>query len=340
MGILSFVKSQFIEVIEWLDPTQDTIVYRFPVQGQEIKMGAQLVVRESQVAVFIHNGTLTDVFSPGTHTLSTENMPVITKLNSWKFGFNSPFKAEVYFVSTKQFTDRKWGTSNPVLLRDAEFGAVRIRAFGAYSFRVKDAGRFIKEVSGTDGNFETEDIEGQIKHQLVSSFTDLVAEAKVPLLDLAAKYDELGKAMKDKLAAELLDSYGLELAKFIIENVSMPPELEEVMDKRIKMNILGDPNRYMQFQAADALTIAAGTPNSGMGLGMGMGGGMAMGGMMQSAMQPAQQAMQQAPAAAPPAAAPAGGPAPTAAGAKFCSNCGHGLAGGAKFCTECGSKIG
>lgn len=339
MGILNFVKSQFIEVIEWLDPTQDTIVYRFPVHGQEIKMGAQLIVRESQQAVFINNGLMTDVFAPGTHTLSTQNMPVLTKLNSWKYGFNSPFKAEVYFVNTKQFTDRKWGTSNPVLLRDAEFGAVRIRAFGAYSFRVKDPGKFIKEVSGTDGTFETEEIEGQIKHTLVSSFTDLVAEQKIPLLDLASKYDEMGKAMKDKLAAELLESYGLELAKFIIENVSMPPELEAVMDQKIKMNILGDPNRYMQFQVADSLPIAAGTANSGMGMGMGIGGGFAMGGAVGGMIQQSMQApsQQQAPAA------PAGGPAATAAtaaGAKFCGNCGTGLTAGSKFCTECGSKVG
>ena len=332
MGILNFVKSQFIEVIEWLDPTQDTIVYRFPVQGQEIKMGAQLIVRESQQAVFINNGQLTDVFLPGTHTLSTQNMPVLTKLNSWKYGFSSPFKAEVYFVSTKQFTDRKWGTPNPVLLRDAEFGAVRVRAFGEYSFRVKDAAKFIKEVSGTDGNFESEEIEGQIKHTLVSSFTNLVAAAKVALLDLAAHYDELGKAMKDKLAQELLDSYGLELAKFIIENVSMPAELEAVMDQKIKMNILGDANRYMQFQVADSLPIAAGTSNSGLGMGMGIGGGFAMGGAVGGMIQQSMTAT--------PASAPAGAPAATAAGAKFCSNCGTGLTAGSKFCTECGSKIG
>jgi membrane protease subunit (stomatin/prohibitin family) len=338
MGILNFVKSQFIEVIEWLDPTQDTIVYRFPVQGQEIKMGAQLVVRESQQAVFINQGALTDVFSPGTHTLSTQNLPVLTKLNAWKYGFNSPFKAEVYFVSTKLFTDRKWGTSNPVLVRDAEFGAVRLRAFGAYSFRVKDAGKFVKEVSGTDGNFETEEIEGQIKRTLVSSFTDLVAEAKVALLDLASRYDELGQAMKDKLAKELLESYGLELAKFIIENVSMPPELEAVMDQRIKMNILGDPNRYMQFQVADAIPLAAQTSNSGLGLGMGLGGGLAMagavGGMVQQSLAPPPMA------ATPAAASASAAPAATQAGAKFCSNCGTALAAGAKFCAECGSKIG
>ncbi len=355
MGILSFVKSQLIEVIEWLDPTQDTIVYRFPVQGQEIKMGAKLIVRESQNAVFINEGKLADVFQPGTHTLTTQNLPVLTKLNSWQFGFNSPFKAEVYFFNTKQFTDRKWGTSNPVLIRDAEFGAVRVRAFGAYAFRVKDPAKFLREVSGTDGQFETEEIEGQIKHILVSSFTDLLANAKVALLDLAAHYDELGKGMKAKLAQDLLDSYGLELSKFIIENVSMPEELEKVMDQKIKMNILGDPNRYMQFQVADSIPLAAQTSNSGMGLGMGLGGGMAMGGAVAGMVG---QAMQAPPAQQKPAGAtvactkcqtqvsssamfcPDCGTAVVVAQTGFCSNCGTPMAAGAKFCGNCGTAVG
>ena len=302
MGILDFVKSQFIEVIEWLDASNDTIVYRFPVKGQEIKMGAQLTVRESQAAVFINEGRMADVFPPGRYSLSTQNLPLLTKINSWKFGFDSPFKAEVYFLNTKQFLDRKWGTPNPIMMRDAEFGAVRIRAFGAYSFRVKDPAKFIKEVSGTDGDFTTDEIEGQIKRVLVSSFTDVVAELKIPVLDLATKYDEIGKAIKEKLAVELLDTYGLELVKFIVENVSLPPELEKVLDKRISMNMLGDPQKYMQFQVADSIPIAAGTPNSAMGMGMGMGQAVAMGqmasGMMTQAMQPSPHAAAPAPAAA------------------------------------------
>lgn len=305
MGILDFVKSQFIEVIEWTDASNDTIVYRFPVKGQEIKMGAQLTVRESQNAVFINEGRMADVFTPGRYSLATQNLPLLTKINSWKFGFDSPFKAEVYFVNTKQFTDRKWGTPNPIMMRDPEFGAVRIRAFGNYSFRVKDPAKFLKEVSGTDGEFTSDEIEGQIKRVLVSQFTDVVAELKVPVLDLATKYDEIGKAIKEKLAGELLESYGLELVKFVVENVSLPPELEKVLDKRISMNMLGDPQKYMQFQMADSIPVAAATPNSTMGMGMSMGGAMAMGQMMNGMMQ--QVAQPAAPAPAPAAAAPAEG---------------------------------
>jgi len=309
MGILgNFIKSQFIEVIEWLDPGHEIIVYRFPVQNQEIKMGAQLTVRESQNAVFINQGQIADVYQPGNYTLSTQNMPVLTKILSWKTGFSSPFKAEVYFVNTKLFTDRKWGTAQPITLRDPEFGAVRLRAFGSYSFRVKDPAKFIKEVSGTDGVFETDEIEGQIKGSLLSGFTDLLAEQKIPMLDLAARYDEIGKGMQEKLAAEMLDSYGLELKKFVIQNISLPKELEEALDRRIKMNMLGDPNQLMKFQMAEAIPVAAANGNSMAGMGMGMAQGAQMAGMMSQMMgqamqgggmgQPQQQQAAPAPAAA------------------------------------------
>lgn len=308
MGILTdFVKSQFIEVIEWLDPGHDTIVYRFPVKGQEIKMGAKLTVRESQFAVFINQGQIADVFGPGAYTLETQNMPIMTKLLSWKHGFNSPFKAEVYFVNSKLFLDRKWGTPQPITLRDPEFGAVRLRAFGNYSFRVKDAAKFVKDVSGTDGNFETDEIEGQLKRSLLSGFTDTIAELKIPMLDLATQYDEVSKKLKEKLGQEMLDTYGVELQKFLIENISMPPELEAALDKRTKMNMMGDADKYMKFQMAEALPTAAATPNSAVATGMGMAQSMQMMQMMNQQMggmmggQPQQQQQQAAPAAAAPA---------------------------------------
>src|ERR1041384_3548740 len=199
MSILDAIRSQFIEVIEWLDDSGNTLVYRFPVQGQEIKNGARLTVRESQAAVFVHQGQIADVFGPGAYTIDGGNTPILSKLGAWKYGFNSPFKAEVYFVNTKQFTDLKWGTSNPVMLRDADFGMVRLRAFGIYSIRVSDPSALIKEVAGTNAHFVTEDIEGQLKRMLVSGFSDALAESKIAALDLASNYDELSKVSRRKL---------------------------------------------------------------------------------------------------------------------------------------------
>ncbi len=203
MGIFDKVKeaalNQFIEVIEWLDDSKDTILYRFPVAGQEIKNGAQLIVRESQAAVFVFEGQVADVFGPGRYTIDGGNTPVLSKLGAWKYGFNSPFKAEVYFVNTKQFTDMKWGTANPIMLRDSDFGIVRLRAFGAYSLRVADPQTFIKEVAGTNGNFDTEDIDTQLKRAIVTEFSDAIGEMKIPALDLAAQYKELGEAIRAKI---------------------------------------------------------------------------------------------------------------------------------------------
>src|SRR3954454_9687249 len=255
MSIFDKVKDeamhQFIEVIEWLDNTGDTMLYRFPVQGQEIKNGAQLIVRESQAAVFVHEGQVADVFGPGRYSIEGGNTPILSKLGAWKYGFNSPIKSEVYFVSTKQFTDLKWGTSNPVMMRDADFGMVRLRAFGIYSMRVGDPRAFIKEVAGTNGHFETEDIEGQLKRTLVSGFTDALGESKIAALDLASNYDELSQFARNKMGEEF-KSYGLELTKFFVENISLPPEVEAAMDKRTSMGVIGDVGRYAQFQAADA----------------------------------------------------------------------------------------
>src|SRR5688572_7556682 len=217
MSIFDKVKeaalNQFIEVIEWLDNTGDTILYRFPVAGQEIKNGAQLIVRESQAAVFVFEGQAADTFGPGRYTIDGGNTPILSKLGAWMHGFNSPFKSEVYFVNTKQFTDLKWGTSNPVMMRDTDFGMVRLRAFGIYSVRVSDPQAFIKEIAGTNAHFVTEDIEGQLKRTLVSGFSDALAESKIAALDLASNYDELGRFTRSKLAEDFT-GFGLDLTKF------------------------------------------------------------------------------------------------------------------------------
>src|SRR5437764_2474677 len=223
MGILDRLSpsAQFIEVIEWLDDSSDTMVYRFPVRDQKIKNGAQLIVRESQAAVFVHEGQIADVFGPGRYSVDGGNTPILSKLGAWKYGFNSPFKSEIYFVNTKQFTDLKWGTSNPVMMRDTDFGMVRLRAFGIYSIRVSDPQALIKEIAGTNAHFVTEDIQGQLKRTLVSGFSDALAESKIAALDLASNYDELGKFIRTKLTDDF-KGYGFDLTKFVIENISLP----------------------------------------------------------------------------------------------------------------------
>ena len=328
MSIIDKVKeaamNQFIEVIEWLDSSQDTLLYRFPVYQQEIKNGAQLIVRESQAAVFVFEGQVADVFTPGRYTVDGGNTPILSKLGAWKHGFNSPIKSEVYFVNTKQFTDMKWGTSNPVMLRDADFGIVRLRAFGAYSLRVADPSEFIKQIAGTNAQFQTEDIDGQLKRAIVTEFSDALGELKIPALDLAAQYKEIGEQIRGKINEDF-KGYGLEVTKFYVENVSLPPEVEAAMDKRASMGALGDAQKYMQFQAADALRDAAQNEGGGAGLGAGLGAGFAVGGQMANAF-----------GAGPQQGQPGGGaPAATA----ICPACGKANAFGAKFCADCGGKM-
>src|SRR5215213_1257718 len=326
MSIIDKVKeaamNQFIEVIEWLDPSQNTLLYRFPVAGQEIKNGAQLIVRESQAAVFVFEGQVADVFTPGRYTIEGGNTPILSKLGAWKHGFNSPIKSEVYFVNTKQFTDMKWGTSNPIMLRDADFGIVRLRAFGAYSLRVADPGTFIKEIAGTNAQFQTEDIDGQLKRAIVTEFSDALGELKIPALDLAAQYKELGEAIRAKINEDFR-GYGLEVTKFYVENISLPPEVEAAMDKRASMGALGDAQKYMQFQAADALRDAAQNEGGGAGLGAGLGAGFAVGGQMANAF----------------GANPQGGGGGAAAGTVACPGCGKQNNPAAKFCADCGGKM-
>ena len=349
MGIMDAIRSQFIEVIEWLDDSGNTLLYRFPVQGQEIKNGARLTVRESQAAVFVFQGQIADVFGPGLYTIDGGNTPILSKLGAWMHGFNSPFKAEVYFVNTKQFTDLKWGTANPVMMRDIDFGMVRLRAFGIYSIRIADPRAFIKEVAGTNGHFVTEDIEGQLKRTLVSGFSDALAESKIAALDLASNYDELGKFVRSKLSDEF-KSYGLELTKYLIENISLPQEVESAMDKRTSMGVIGDVGRYTQFQAADAMRDAAQNTSGGAGTGAGLGAGFAIGNAMAGAMTNAMNPKStETSAAAKTVCAKCG--ATLSAGAKFCSECGASqekqkcakcqteLTPGTKFCNECGTKV-
>ncbi len=279
--VTSFAKTQFIEVIEWLDDSQTTMVYRFPVQGQEIKNGAQLIVRESQAAVFVYEGQAADVFGPGKYTIDGGNTPILSKLEAWKFGFNSPLKSEVYFVNTKQFTDLKWGTANPIMLRDADFGIVRLRAFGAYSMRISDPQTFIKEIAGTNAHFQAEDIEGQLKRSIVSEFSDALGELKIAALDLAAQYKEIGETIRAKINEDF-KTFGLEVMKFYVENISLPPEVEAALDKRASMGAIGNVDQYMKFQAADALRDAAQNEGGG-GMGVQMGAGFAMGNQMVNA---------------------------------------------------------
>src|SRR5258705_1997455 len=352
MGILDRLSpsSQFIEVIEWLDETSNTLVYRFPVKDQEIKNGAQLIVRESQAAVFVSEGQIADLFPPGRYSVDGGNTPILSKLGAWKYGFNSPFKAEVYFVSTKQFTDLKWGTPNPVMMRDADFGMVRLRAFGIYSIRVADPKSLIKEVAGTNARFVTEDLEGQLKRTLVGGFSDALAEAKIAALDLASNYDELGKFIRSKLNEDF-QAFGLELTKFVIENISLPQEVEVAMDKRTSMGVIGDVGRYAQFQAADAMRDAAQNPSGGAGTGAGLGAGFAIGNAMAGAMSDAMKASKEGSSAN--VSCPKCGSA-NEPGARFCNDygakmetatqtvpcvqCAATLQDGTKFCNECGAK--
>jgi membrane protease subunit (stomatin/prohibitin family) len=292
MGLWDKLKGELIDIVEWLDDSRDTIVWRFPRYENEIKMGAKLVVRESQAAVFVNEGQVADVFGPGTHTLTTQNMPILSTLKGWKYGFESPWKAEVYFVNTRQFTDMKWGTQNPVIVRDPEFGAVRLRAFGAFAMRVVDPARLLRELVGTDPQFRTEEVQEYLRQLVVGHFGSALARAQVPLLDLAAQQLTIGNTLAAVLSDEL-SANGIAIPKFIIENISVPPEVEAALDKRTSIGVVGNLDQYTKFQAANAMEDAANN-TGGAGEAFGFGLGMAAG-------QRATQAMNTpAPAAGPP----------------------------------------
>ncbi len=285
MGILDFLTGEFIDVIHWVDDTRDTMVWRFEREDHEIKYGAKLTVREGQAAVFIHEGQLADVFTPGLYMLETNNMPVLTTLKHWDHGFKSPFKSEVYYVNTTRFNDLKWGTQNPIMLRDPEFGPTRIRAYGTYTVRVSDPGRFLTEIVGTDGEFTMDEISFQVRNIIVQEFSHVVASAGIPVLDMAANTRDMGKLIAAALS-DVVAEYGLEIPEFYIENISLPPAVEAALDKRTSMGLAGDLGKFTQYSAAEAMTAAAQNPNGGgqMGAGLGMGMGMAMAGQMANQM--------------------------------------------------------
>ncbi|WP_257311799.1 SPFH domain-containing protein [Geothrix fuzhouensis] len=293
MGLMDWGKAQFLDILEWLDDSNDTLAWRFPMRGQEIQTGGKLVVRESQEAVFVNEGQLADVFKPGTHNLTTQNLPILATLKGWKYGFESPFKSDVYFISTKLYNDLKWGTSNPIMMRDADFGMLRIRAFGIYSIKVVDSGTFLKQLVGTNGVYTMPDISEQLRKTIMSRFTDVLGESKIPALDLAAKYDELSDLVRQKLMDEF-KTMGLELSKFFVENISLPEEVEAMMDKRTGVGMMAPVmGAYTQMQVADSIPLAAQNPGGVAGMGMGVGLGFGMGNMMGQQMTGAAQQMGQ-----------------------------------------------
>jgi len=275
VGIADFIRSQFIEIIEWTDDSRDTLSYRFPDEDKEIKRGAQLIVRESQNVQFVYLGEFGDLFGPGKHSLTTDNIPVLSRLKGWKYGFESPFKADVYYVVTRVFTGNKWGTSNPVMMRDQDFGIVRVRAFGTYDFRIIDPKKFLKEVAGTDQHFRLEEFADTMRSRLVSVFSEALAASKVPVLDVATRYSELGGALLPLINPAIAEKYGLEMTTFIIENVSVPPEVEQAIDKRSSMAAVGNLNDYVKYQMAQGMAAGGGPGIGGAGAELAMGMAMA-----------------------------------------------------------------
>jgi membrane protease subunit (stomatin/prohibitin family) len=343
MSLMDFLKKQFIDVIHWTEPEDGIVSYRFPMQDMEIQNGGKLTVRESQMAVFVNEGRVADTFGPGLYTLNTNTLPLLTNLMNWDKSFQSPFKSDVYFFSTRMQTNQKWGTPQPITIRDKEFGAVRLRAFGIYSWHIFDPKAFYTKISGTRDVYTVAEIEGQLRNTIIGRMSDTFASSQVPFLDMAANQMELGNRIGEFMRPSFAE-LGLALDSFVVENLSLPDELQKMLDQRISMNIIGDMGRYTQFQVAQSMPIAAANEGGGAaGIGVGLGAGMAMANTMMNAMKP--------PAAEPPAPpAPAGpqsgGPAPqggspgpvTAGETKFCIECGKPMPKKAKFCPECGAS--
>ncbi|MCB2154028.1 SPFH domain-containing protein [bacterium] len=310
MGLWDKLRGELIDIIEWNQPSEsDLMAWRFPRRDNEIKNGAKLIVREGQSAIFVNMGQLGDIFNPGIFTLETKNLPILSKIMGWKYGFESPFKADAYFVATRRFTDQKWGTPNPIMLRDREFGAVRVRAFGNYAIQVTDPAAFLRQLVATDPAFETFEISSQLRSLIVTRFSDALASSGIPVLDMAANLDELSKFVCERIRPDF-EEMGISVPIFLIENISLPPNVEEALDKRTSMGIIGNLDQYTKFQAAEAMRDAAQNPGSGgAGMGMGLGAGMAMAQQMMNVMGPGQQ-----PAA--PGATP-GGPPPLPTAVQF-----------------------
>src|SRR5687767_11426244 len=270
MGIMDFIKGELLEIIEWTDDSRDTLSWRFPDEDKAIKNGAQLIVRESQVAQFVYLGEFGDTFGPGKHTLTTHNIPVLTKIKSWPYGFNSPFKADVYYVTTRLFTGNKWGTSNPIMMRDDDLGIVRARAFGTFDFKITDPKLFLKEVAGSDQNFRLDEFADTMRSRIVSIFADALASAKIPVFDVASRYGELGEALLPLINPVVAAKYGLQIASFIVENVSVPAEVEQAIDKRSSMAAVGNLNEYVKYQMAQGMERGGGAAGTATELAVGL----------------------------------------------------------------------
>jgi len=310
MGLLNFIKGQLLEVIEWTDDSRDTLSFRFPDEDKEIKRGAQLIVRESQVAQFVYLGEFADTFGPGKHALTTDNIPVLTTLKSWKYGFESPFKADIYYLVTRAFTGNKWGTANPVMMRDEDLGIVRARAYGTYDFHIIEPRLFLKEVAGTDNHFRLDEFADVMRSRIVSVFSEALAQSRLPVLDVATRYSELGESLLPLINPIMKAKYGLEMTSFVVENVSVPPEVEQAIDKRASMSAIGNLNEYVKFQMAQGMaqgTTGVGSAATELAVGMAMAQQMLQqqGGVLgQGSPPPLPRPMSTTPAAAAP-------PAPT-----------------------------
>ena len=320
MALLDKLRAELIDIVEWIDDSEHTLVWRFPRYRNQIKYGAQLIVRPGQSAVFVHQGRIADVFAPGQYALETKNLPVLSTLMGWKYGFDSPFKSEIYFASTRQLTDLKWGTSNPVPLRDADFGPVRVRAFGTYTLRASDPAKLLSELVGTDGVYEADEIASLLRSIISMAFADIVASSGIKVLDLAQNYSELSEDLRKEVVSRIDDEYGLEIPQLYIVNVSVPEEVERALDARASMNAIGDMGAYQAYQLAGAMSEAAANPagglaGAGVGLGMGLAMTNSMGGMFGGQTGPSGPAPGAAPAAGPPPP-----PFPVAAAWHFAEN--------------------
>lgn len=326
MSLRDFISGQFIAVIEWTESDQGTLSWRYPMQNMEIKTGAKLTVRDSQIAVFVNEGRIADVFGPGLYTLTTQTLPILTDLLNWDKRFQSPFKSDVYFFSTRIQTDQRWGTATPITIRDKEFGAVRLRGYGIYSWHIFDPKIFYQKVSGTREEYRVPDLEGQLRNTIVGRMTDAFGASTLPFLDMAANQVDLGNKIAEALKPSFSD-LGLALDSFVVENLSLPEELQKLLDTRIGMNMLGDMGKYTQYQVANSMPIAAANEGGIAGIGAGLGAGFTIAQTMANALKPGEQP---APSAAPAAVVPG-------AETKFCINCGKPMPRTAKFCPECGT---
>ncbi len=339
MSLRDFIAKQWIDVIQWTESEDGILAYRYPMQDMEIQNGGSLTVRESQMAAFVNEGKVADIFGPGLYKLTTQTLPILTYLQNWDKKFQSPFKSDVYFFSTRIQTNQRWGTATPITIRDKDFGMVRLRGYGIYSWHISDAKAFHTKISGTREIYHVADIEGQLRNTIIGRMTDAFAQSNVPFLDMAANQVMLGQKIAEGLNPMFTD-LGLTLDSFVVENLSLPEELQKMLDTRVGMNMLGDMNKYTQYQVANSLPIAAANEGGGLaGIGAGLGAGLTMANVMGNALRPGETPPPAPPAAPAPApGAPPAGAAPVAgAETKFCFNCGKTIARVAKFCPECGT---